>query len=759
MNIKGYFRDLEGCDEYRVEISKSGDTSTFVEYEMAGNQPFVVTYETSNTPFEPVRKSTASITFVGGDFMGCVSPTPNGTSVKLFKNNNIEYVGYLKPYIQSQGWVRCIDDVSLECSDCISFLQYIKYKPLGEYKSIVSIKDILARMCDVCGDLITGFAWPKTKMVNATLLHPEELRISEQNFYTSDTDEPWTLYAVLEEICRYLGLTAIQYGTVIYLVDFGAEKVTNPEYVVYLKSSDYESYTYYQGSGLTINQGDIRGGGASLSWEQIYSKVSVKDSFYKPDFYTPDIYEDEYLTNVYAPQYPWTCRENQIVNNMFGLPVPMYINSEGKFGYDAPDNQYKYYNRRYTNKYYSGVYYDSGLTPYTPSDLTDSGLTRDYIGGTIVANANMKVYISGSTNYEDSSSISFDKYLLISQMDRPDYIGDPSMTYIWQYSPVFQLNSGYTNPIIHNGSDTYIVINGSALYERYAQHDYINPDWTKEGVGASRSATSGAGNTRPKLVFSLGINGNWWNGTGWTNTETAFYVKAETGTFIEEYKVNGNKYESEWFENSNWNTERHILNNVVWSEWVGLDGYKIPLDYSHDFNGPITFKVHLPVKLASYHGPHEDECSLNSYCYLKDLSVKIANKGSENTENDLVTSNVIDGVMENEMSEITCRITTYDEKGGLSYSNMGYYAGLLTTIKDYAFNNYQKPEENLIERLVNQYSTPTIRLDLTLTNKYNALNRVTNIALDEYSGKVFAVMGQTINYRMGSQEINLIELK
>ena len=758
MNYRGYFMDLENCDEFMVEIKKSGDTSSFVDIEMNGDSPFVATYETSNTPFEPIRQSTATIMLVGDDFMDCVSSTPNGTTVKLYKNNTIEWAGYLKPYIQSQGFQRCIDNVELEASDAIALLQYVKYQVIGSYKDIVTIKNIIDYICDQCGEIITGYAWPETKTINGSTLYPSSLKISEQNFYTSDTDEPWTLKQVLEEICRYIGLTAIQYGTIIYFVDFGAALVENPTYRVYLKSSDYETYETITTTSTTISQENIRGG-SSLNWEQIYSKVSVKDSFYKPDYYTPDIFKDDYLTNVYAPDYPWTCRENPLVLNRFNLPIPMYINDDGEFGYDASDDAYRYYNRRYTNKYYSSIYYTSGLTSYTPPDMTASALTRDYIGGTIVAYANVKQMVSGSTSYEDAANISFNKCLLISQMDRPDYLGNPGMQSIWQYSPVFQLNSPYTNPVIHHGTDTYIVINATALYERYAKRDYINPDWTSEGVAANKGSVSSAGNTRPKLVFTLGINGNWWNGSGWTDTETAFYIEAESGTYIEEFKVNRRKREFMFFANDNWNTDRGILNNVVWSEWVGLEGYKIPLDYNHDFYGPITFKVHLPVKLADYNGQHDDDCTLNSYCYLKDLSVKIANKGSENTDNDLVINNIIDGVMENEMSEITCKITTYDEKGGLSYSNMGYEGGLLTTVKDAALSTAQKPEENLIERLVNQYSSPTIKLQLTLTNDYNALNRITNIDLEEYYGKKWVVLGQNINYRSGSQEINIIEIK
>lgn len=756
MNITGKFKDREECSLYQVNIWK--DDTAPIEVDMEAVEPVLVTYEESNTLFEPIRKSTATLGFVADDLMDCVSETADGTKVSITNNNELVWCGYLKPYIQSQSFRRCVDVIQLEASDALSLLQYIKYTTVGTYKDIVNFQQLLEKICNAC-DLIKGFAWANTKKYGLHDCVPSDFKMSEQNFYTSDTDEPWTLYEVLEEMCRYLGLTAVQIGEYIYLLDYGAMSVQNPTYNLYKKSNDYLYPEEVTTTSTTISQEDIRGAGSSINWEQIYTKVSVKDSFYKPEYYTPDIFKDDYLTNVYSSAYPWTCRENKIVLNKFNLPMPMYINSEGEFDYDAPDSLYSYYNRRYINKYYSGIYYTSGLTSYTPVDMSDSALTRDYIGGTIVANASVENGISGSSNYQDSSSVSFNKYLLISQMNRPDYIGDPRPAQIWQYSPVFKLNDNYTNPILHNGSDTYIVIDCAALFERYAKRDYINPDWTNEPSAANKHQTSSAGNTRPKLVFSLGVNGNWWNGSAWTDIETAFYVDAETGTWEEEYSVNGKKHKTEWFEGTNWNTDRKVLNNISWTDWVGLNGYKIPLDDVHNFYGPIQFRVHLPVKLMSYYGPHEDDITMNSYCYLKDLSVKIANKGSENTKNDLVIENVIDGPMENEMSQITCKFTTYDIKGGLSYSNVGYGAGLLTDITDVALGVEQKPEENLIQRLVNQYSTPTIKLGLETTLEYQPLNKITDIDLDEYEGKTFVILGQTINYKNGSQEIKLIELK
>ena len=64
-NYKGYFSGLD-CKKYEVRIT-SDDSGEYEEILLGGDAPFTVTYNTSDTPFSPVRTSKATISIVHDD--------------------------------------------------------------------------------------------------------------------------------------------------------------------------------------------------------------------------------------------------------------------------------------------------------------------------------------------------------------------------------------------------------------------------------------------------------------------------------------------------------------------------------------------------------------------------------------------------------------------------------------------------------------------------------------------------------------------
>lgn len=80
------------------------------------------------------------------------------------------------------------ETIELEAADSISSLQYIDYSPTND-RGIVSFKTIIDNICDACGNL-KGYYWGTSKKIDSSILTPDLLAISEQNFYSSDTDEP-----------------------------------------------------------------------------------------------------------------------------------------------------------------------------------------------------------------------------------------------------------------------------------------------------------------------------------------------------------------------------------------------------------------------------------------------------------------------------------------------------------------------------------------------------------------------------------------
>lgn len=889
-NLIGYFAGGSDCRQMSVKIIANSASSVFEEIHLAGDSPFVVTYDVSNTPFDPVRYSRASINVVADEkFLDVFSPEAQGTQVILtdITNSEILWVGYLTSNLLNMPDDLCgYDTFTLEAQDCLYTLQKYYYKTIGEKKSIVTFRQILGEIAEKCG-LITDMYIDSSMMrENGTYIEMGELTISEQNFFSSDTDEPWELNKVLEEICRYLGYTASQYKSCIYLFDMQSH--TNQTWTVpddatlsmngfrYRKATNWTAYT--QGSftnlatGVTLRQSIVRGTGNDMSLEQIYNKVQVKDSFYKIDNFIPDVFKDEELTNRDGDF--WLCKS---LRNSGQL---RYINKKGKSTKEETDeSNHVYYIRKFDHEDYETIYRDpSTLSVVTPDVPTvkvitveqnqvnptyspDSGkytvtatfkntsnstksvkvhaelrydwydgyhnmpdynsnsntspsvsipagssttitvevetwydsaytcsssygawytigtsttqyplsnnndATSKYVGATITDLATFdKPMDDRKYNYETESNISFNRYIMVHQCDKPERMHPYSM---WLFEDnqvplkdseiesvfpaIFRLKPGYVNPIILVDK-SYLALDAAAIYERY-NLEYINPDWTDEnssmGMGLGLFIkTSNTTTISPALIFKLKIGNKYYSSqSGWTTTDSCFVVNLGT-----------DKTDDDDTDFTGWWNETHpALNNIEWTEWSGVKGYKIPLPTDLDLSGDIGFWIMMPSKIQEVK-TQEAYDGMNNYCWIEDFAVELATKMQLNYDlSDVLYENVIDSGSTNTLSDITCRITTYPGEGANSYSIVALDGVVLDKMIKVGLDNIaNKPEENILKTYVNQYNTPTIKQTLTLQSYISPFSKIKD---NTFGGKYFGILGTTIDYAKDSQRLTLVELK
>lgn len=408
-NLIGYFGGQPDCTQYSVKIIADPSTDTFEEIYLAGDNPFVVTYDTSRTPFDPIRFSRASINVVADEkFFDVFSEDAQGTQVILTDedNNSVEWVGYLTSNLLNMPQDSCgAETFALEAQDCISTLEYYDYKLEGSAKTIVSLFQVMTQILKRC-QLYTEFTMDASLLRNLNdneRIGLQHLTISEQNFFSSDTDEPWNLREVLEEICKYLGYTAIQYKEGLYIHDnqYYADATWQGDSAslarnyrtlyskkIYPDIWSTPSAKISHLEGVTLRQDLIRGTGADISLETLYNKIQVKDSFYEIDHFVPDFYEDIYLTNRDGDF--WKC------NNITKTGKFKYINGKGKSKKEEKDeSEHIYYLRKFDHQYYEPVYREKGslssstiniydyLNPFKVSDVIQNQVDRyDYADGT-----------------------------------------------------------------------------------------------------------------------------------------------------------------------------------------------------------------------------------------------------------------------------------------------------------------------------------------------------------------------------------------
>ena len=170
---------------------------------------------------------------------------------------------------------------------------------------------------------------------------------------------------VLEEICKFCGVTALAYGNFVYFIDYDdvkyrAQRNESQPYQTYQIGSMYNS-EYPMSRGYSITSTSYRDSGGTLTMDNTYNKVTVKDSLYTVDSILPSLYDSESLTNVYAPNHK-------------------YASSTGK-------NDGKYWAwcyMSYRNSNYNHIYYNNNKTVYSGEPVFNGLVAESYLGAGIM---------------------------------------------------------------------------------------------------------------------------------------------------------------------------------------------------------------------------------------------------------------------------------------------------------------------------------------------------------------------------------------
>lgn len=788
-NYRGYFTDLEG-KLYSVSIISNPYSTAFGNIILAGDEPVTVSYNESKRLYEPLRTSTCTVRIVSSTYlMDIYTGKAQGTQVILKDEdtNEIKWCGYLQPNLYNQGFSAPIEEIELEASDCLSTLQYFKYEHYFDNgRFTVPFSNIIEDIMDRCGLINSYYVTekPYSDSYQTKMLTFNKLFIAEQNFF-SEEDEPWTLKEVLEEICKYFGYVCYQWGDSVYFMDF--DRYSNGK-MTGSRFDKSESWFKQHSVNITTAKNTItadsyRGSDGDMSLDDVFNKVTVNCNYYNVEDIIPDLFDDKYLTNRFGD------------GSMFS--IPRYTGR----GNTTLSN--KTYYKVYDHKYINSIYYlplNSTMTYQTKVEPTDKEFEnrmffRNYVGGNIIDMLHLGY---NEANGKVGEAKQFDRYLLISQLNRP-WCGAMG-TFSWEdYNlPIMEFkdlpvifidnnadenverttltrggNSGFgsSSSVPHDRTTTssakanpvpnYLVIKASAIFVSRLDTEYfegvvegISHKFGKDYYNYTDAYTFDHIRNTPALCFYLEIpQAGWWNGSEWVHYKTHFEVPLE-------YFGDGQD-DDEWYEHV-FGLSKDVKNTIETNLFLGTTGYKIPLPKEMTTTQEMYFAIALPkrfVHLSDSQGGDYTGKAGNGYCFVKDLSMQIINRNSAlYEEEDVIYENIIDEGNVIEGETIDLRITS-DRYNGFSYSNVSTLTEDDNVTTDIMFYNKDyillKPEECIIERYVNQYSTPSIKTNVTLDLSFAPHQLIT----DTYWEKDFVMLGQEIDYKYGRQTITLLEKK
>lgn len=727
MKYTGQFSNIDN-KKYKVEIITNGSSASSTELTLSDSPCTLEWNGEDDNLFKPIKYSSATFEYVSdGLFFDLYAATPMQNVVKLTdSSNNIVWQGYVTPNVYDNEFDFSNTSSSIECIDGLAVLEYVDYSTIGGgAKKVVNFYEIIKHCISKSNLTYKNLYISDNVKVDNTQWFGSEITfiipdksylnicyVSECNFFDED-DIPLKCSEVLEEICKYFNLTMYTEGQNIYMVDYCGIKNNVNTYYCYNLSTDSCSLVTLSN---TYNIGDSTNliETTNISIGNTYNKFSVEADIYPFENMIPDLFDEDYLTQ----------------------------NGDLYYDYLTDKKGYMFYmflkNDNYKSYYYDKSTYRSVATPSTITYDTIHNL----FGATLVKHSFEEYDDPGLVN-----SVDWTDYLLI-------HLHQPNGTAKYDKIKIFETNITDLDERILANYNNYLVINGTATY-------YDIEGYTAK-VSHSRD-DDGYAESNIYIPCSLCYGGsNWWNGTDWQTTECTFNLPLYSAQERKHYI----------------GKDFNVRNNIMWYD--GLEsstGRKIPFSYGMGQIANLKFTMYAPkTPNKSYRLDYifiknfsiKVETSKNYYAYdngkFSDFIYADELKNEYTNDTNIIYENVVDASYIEEMDEIKNKITTF-AKEQVANSTVAFTITDSTANLFYAKtiqveslgNDIMKEEEYTINRLAEQYSTPSLILDVSLKDDIPMFSLINNTIID--SNKMFIINSKSIDLGQGITTYNLIEKK
>ncbi|KAA5415996.1 hypothetical protein [Bacteroides cellulosilyticus] len=691
-----------------VEIEKDGYEGTPTEL-TAGAIPFTVDIESEEFLYTPTRFSTAKLQVVGNDYLQTLFSTEYRQYRVTFKKAGvITWCGFIKPELYTQDYASETFVLEIECISAMSVLEFIDYTIEGDSKEFVSIWRLLQRCISTAAGQYNSVFIPHVYASSKAAYFTEEnvlseMTLSEQDFFDED-DKPMKLKEVLEEVCKFLNWTCTDWKGDIYFVDVD-------------HTGTYHKYDSGLGNKVDarINEllvQDIGFAGSNHSLDVLpgYNKATVTCSNYAVEDLIPDLFDSSLL--------------NPLIKDS-----PYYRKIDG--------DKYSHFVKFYTNKRFNNLFSDKDSLQQINVDLEPMGSNAD---NAVINNIGSLIAKQSKYKWADGepSTLSFEDILIIGMgLSNKNYsLLDDLTIFLNNDIPVLQINPDYLVDTVisppDEGATSYLLLSGE-----YFQSDSLYTDPGKEGDGNWNNV---AGDNCCK--FKLKIGDKYWNGSKWVKEETRFIIRC-----------GGYNKSKIWYS---WN---NFENNVKYSMNIDSEGYAIPIRKEDHLLGKIELTVLRPM--PNNYGEGGKIKRYPYYTFMRNLKLQLY-KGTpeiekEDNSSDRTYENVLNENYINELDEIEFKISSYNEDGACYSKVMLGNDYLKDNLYNSILDDTIRPEEMMITRCINHYSTTRIKLTQEIKERAD-LSPITRLSDTFLVGKKFINAGGSIDYKMNKFECIMIEV-
>ncbi len=764
MKYRGYFKDINN-KHYWVEIITNEDATSSTNIEL-GTPPFVVSWESGDsTLYKPIKYSQATCTVVDENLLGDIYSGKNqGTKVALYDEFlNIIWGGYVLPNTYNQPYSNAIENIEIECIDALSTLKNIDYTTIQDSKNIVSILDILCHILRTC-------KYYKTLYISNSNIPQylenvvQEWCISENNFFDED-GKGMKCSEVLEELLKYLNMTMFADAENVYMIDYDA--IVNDSWKETYTTVDIatnEVLTTATNLTLknTITASNFKSADTDITIDNVYNKATVVADTYTVDKINIDFFNDKDTINT---SY-WEDDSEFATMDVYVGKTKAHTNVLT----NPYDYKYLYYrilkHPNVTTYYYKDYDVDGVKKWLLFGDSNSVGINYggfyDLVGATL-----FQYSLSEYTKFEYESayktvpltpSLNFKNTILLHLNNS---LAESTYLLKKEYRKLVEIQPTSTNIIANE--NTYLHITCNSVWRDIKRY-FIGDEY------------KGEYKTRydypylPIMIFNK--NGQYAKtvvNNGWENLKTIEWhdVDDDFVPYSLPFWVESEDFKQQHLadvKNNMLDTSLNLFCNVDWRMNLGdIDGriFKLP-------SGTNVADIKLVIYQPFLPSNNDTDKEVNLQCvFIENLELNVITENSNNniklintddTDSNTKYENVIDEDYIEELDEISMKVNTYDNKE-LSYScvyvnNNGTLEYLDTVVNESLLEDYRM-EENLIYRIVKQYSTPKIILNVILNNQYNMYNYI--LYPTQFPNKKFIVDSMSIDYESDASTLTLIE--
>lgn len=702
------FTNVDGQD-YTIQILEDGGTASPVEL-TGGTPPFIVEVNNEDFLYTPTRFSGATLKLVGSDYLQKLFSTDyQKFKVNLVTNGSVVWTGFISPELYSQDYDNSLFELEIECISALATLEYIAFEHDSEK---ITFKDLIKKCITASKGDFKAVYVPNTYTESLA-----SITISSANFIDEE-GKPMTLLECLEELCKFLNWTVTEYSGNVYFLDIDYLQKGNKAFTDLLSGTQVNIQ-----SNIDIASIASKGNENTLSILGGYNEATVIDSDYEldsEDLY-PEISLDEKIDSA------------DIIAGADGKKV------------DKNESTYKL--RWYLSKYFQTHNYQ-----YTNGWSESKILLKDYAGS----------YVVNFTSYKNEDkpvSLDWQKMFEIKMKyagnlldgstepeDLDSHLPHPDVYNILQGNIDSYLKPMITNLPSKKGAitfpdDAYLGINLSVNLvptldpnfrgipiELNHKKDKID-DMLRGNFVVQKLKESDL----PKIYCvpaEIKVGNKYYNGTSWTTAKSICRIPLD---------VNKDTHvEGKWIG---------VKNNNSFEKGVEDLGecYLIPVDSG--LYGKLEITFFIPVMPAR----------TKEYIYIKDVKVESARvnlSDNKKEKKDTKYTNVVNDDYINALEDIEFKITSKNDSN-LCFSKAIINNGWLDVLHNNIYNTAEKPEKLLINRIINQYKQPKLKLIQKVKPEVEPYSIITD---SHITGKKFLFTGGSIDFEDNSIDCNMIEL-